>query len=116
MKTGIGVGIVGVHPSRGWAATAHLPALRASPDFSVVAVSNPSIEVAREAANRFEASHAFDNLSDLVHCAAVDLVVITVKVPRHFELVSGAILAGKSVFCEWTLGNGLQEAIQLEQL
>jgi predicted dehydrogenase len=116
MNARIGVGIVGVHPSRGWAATAHLPALRASPDYSVVAVSNPSIDIAREAAIRFEASHAFDNLNDLVSCAAVDLVVITVKVPRHFELVSGAIRAGKSVLCEWPLGNGLLEAIELQRL
>jgi predicted dehydrogenase len=47
---------------------------------------------------------------------AVDLVVVTVKVPRHFELVSGAIRAGKSVFCEWPLGNGLPEAIELQRL
>lgn len=116
MSARIGVGIVGVHPSRGWATTAHLPALRASPSYSVVAVSNPSIDIARAAADRFEASHAFDNLNDLVHCAAVDLVVITVKVPRHFELVSGAIQAGKAVFCEWPLGNGLQEAMELDRL
>ena len=116
MNTRIGVGIVGVHPSRGWATAAHLPALRASPDYSVVAVSNPSIDIAREVANQFSASRAFDNLNDLVHCAAVDLVVITVKVPCHFELVNGAILAGKSVFCEWPLGNGLQEAMEIERL
>jgi len=116
MNARIGVGIVGVHPSRGWATAAHLPALRASRDFSVVAVSNPSINIAREAATRFEAAHAFDNLDDLVNCAAVDLVVITVKVPYHFELVSGVVRAGKSVFCEWPLGNGLQEAMELERL
>lgn len=30
----LGVGIIGVRPVRGWAAIAHIPALRALPDFA----------------------------------------------------------------------------------
>ncbi|MYW02808.1 Gfo/Idh/MocA family oxidoreductase, partial [Streptomyces sp. SID3343] len=33
-----------------------------------------------------------------------------VKVPHHRELVHTALSAGKSVLCEWPLGNGLAEA------
>jgi predicted dehydrogenase len=33
-----------------------------------------------------------------------------VKVPHHLELASAALDAGKAVYCEWPLGNGLQEA------
>ena len=117
MKNGkIGVGIIGVHPSRGWAMTAHLPALQASPDFEVVALTNSNQAMAQEAALKFNVPHAFQNHEDLLACADVDLVVVTVKVPHHFELVSAAIQAGKSVYCEWPLGNGLQEAVELEQL
>jgi predicted dehydrogenase len=46
----------------------------------------------------------------------VDLVVVSVRVPRHFELVSAAIEAGKAILCEWPLGNGLDEARQLEEM
>jgi len=117
MKNGkIGVGIIGVHPSRGWAMTAHLPALQASPDFEIVALTNSNLDVAREAALKFNVRHAFQLHEDLLACPDVDLVVVTVKVPYHFELVSAAIRAGKSVYCEWPLGNGLQEAVELEQL
>src|SRR5204863_6343315 len=46
----------------------------------------------------------------------VDVVAITVRVPHHFELASAALAAGKAVYCEWPLGNGLQEAEQLAAL
>jgi len=117
MKNGkIGVGIIGVHPSHGWAMTAHIPALQAAPDFEVVALTNSNLDVANEAALKFNVPHAFQSHEDLLAHPDVDLVVVTVKVPYHFKLVSAAIRAGKSVYCEWPLGNGLQEAIELEQL
>src|SRR5256884_4085984 len=52
----------------------------------------------------------------LVNSADVDVVAITVKVPHHFELATAALNAGKAVYCEWPLGNGLQEAEQLAAL
>src|SRR2546430_17709624 len=59
---------------------------------------------------------AFDNHHDLVKSAAVDAVAITVKVPYHFELAADALTAGKAVYCEWPLGNGLEEAERLAAL
>jgi hypothetical protein len=43
-------------------------------------------------------------------------VVVAVKVPRHLELVSAALTAVNSVYCEWPLGNGLEEAIRMADL
>src|SRR5207244_5619348 len=51
-----------------------------------------------------------------VNSAAVDGVAITVKVPHHFELAADALTAGKAVYCEWPLGNGLKEAETLAAL
>jgi len=34
-RSTLGVGIVGVSPVRGWAATAHIPALQALPDYEI---------------------------------------------------------------------------------
>ena len=53
---------------------------------------------------------AFDNHKDLVNRVDVDVVAITVKVPYHLELATAALDAGKAVYCEWPLGNGLKEA------
>src|SRR5438034_6924154 len=44
------------------------------------------------------------------------VVAITVKVPYHFELAADALNAGKAVYCEWPLGNGLEEAERLAAL
>ena len=41
---------------------------------------------------------------------------MSVRVPTHRELVSAAVQAGKAVFCEWPLGNGLAETEELARL
>src|SRR5207244_12131220 len=73
-------------------------------------------ESAEAASRRFGVPLAFDNTQDLVNRADVDVVAITVKVPHHFELATAALEAAKAVYCEWPLGNGLQEAETLAAL
>lgn len=113
----IRVGIIGLNPGIHWAATAHMPALAALADsFEVVGVANSSAESSLHAAQAFGLRHAFDSPAALAASPDVDLVVITVKVPHHFALVKAALDAGKHVFCEWPLGNGLEEARQLADM
>ena len=113
----IRVGIIGANPDRGWAAQAHIPALRSlADDFEITALSTSRRESADAASKRFGVSLAFDNHQDLVSSSDVDLVAITVKVPHHYELASAALNAGKAVYCEWPLGNGLKEAESLATL
>lgn len=111
------VGIVGIQPGRSWGAMAHLPALRALPDdFEIVGVANTSHASAQAAAASCGIPHAFTSVAELVGSPDVDIVVVTVKVPHHFEIVSAAIQAGNQVYCEWPLGNGLAEAQELSRL
>jgi predicted dehydrogenase len=113
----IRVGIIGANPDRGWAAQGHIPALKSlHDDFEIVALSTTRRESADAARKAFGVARAFDNHQQLVNSADVDVVAITVKVPHHFELASAALTAGKPVYCEWPLGNGLQEAEQLARL
>lgn len=114
-RKAIGVGVIGANPESAWAAFAHLPALAALPDFRLAAVSTTRQETANAAAKAFGAEFAFDNHEDLVNCDGVDLVVVTVKVPLHAELVSAAIEAGKDVYCEWPLGRDEKEGKRLAQ-
>src|SRR2546427_4480043 len=117
MTKRIRVGIVGANPDRGWAAQAHIPALQSLPDdFEITALSTSRRESAEAASRRFGVPLAFDNTQDLVNSADVDVVAITVKVPHHFELATAALRAGKAVYCEWPLANGLHEAEQLAAL
>src|SRR5207237_2709199 len=106
----LGVGIIGVSPVRGWAATAHIPALRALPNYDIRALSAHSLESARAAGEAFGVSSVFSDHAQLVAQPDIDVVAVTVKVPHHRELVSAALTAGKAVYCEWPLGRDLEEA------
>jgi predicted dehydrogenase len=112
----IRVGIVGANPTRGWALSAHLPALSALPGFEVTAVSTTRSESAAETAKRFSIPHSFDNAKALAENEDVDLVVISVKVPHHLELTKIALDAGKHVFTEWPLGANAEQAAELTDL
>jgi predicted dehydrogenase len=116
MTAKIGVGIIGANPDRGWAASAHIPALKALPQYEIRALSTTQADSARRAGEKFGVPWTFDNHEALVRHAGVDLVVVTVKVPMHSELVTAALQAGKHVYCEWPLGNGLAEAAELAAL
>jgi predicted dehydrogenase len=117
MRNGkIGVGIIGVQPGRSFAAVAHIPALKALPQYEVVALSTTKQDSADAAARAFDIPRAYDNHAALVADPAVDLVAVTVKVPQHVQLVSAALEAGKAVYCEWPLGNGVAEAQRLTEL
>ena len=113
----IRVGFIGLNPDSHWAATAHLPALKSMPDrFEIVGVANSSLESSQRTATALGLAHAFTSPKDLVASPEVDLVVVTVKVQHHLEMVTAALEAGKHVYCEWPLGNGLEEARQLAAL
>ncbi|HEX4672586.1 MAG TPA: Gfo/Idh/MocA family oxidoreductase [Solirubrobacteraceae bacterium] len=109
-ETTLGVGIVGVSPARGWAVTAHIPALRALPNYEIRALSARSPESARAAGGAFGVSAVFSDHEQLVTQLDIDVVAVTVKVPHHRELVCAALAAGKAVYCEWPLGRDLDDA------
>src|SRR3989475_3508840 len=109
-KSTLGVGIIGVSPVWGWAATAHIPALRALPNYEIRALSARSAESARAVGQVFGVSAVFADHQQLVTQPDIDVVAVTVKVPHHRELVSAALAAGKAVYCEWPLGRDLDDA------
>src|SRR5437660_7621995 len=109
-KSTLGVGIIGVSPVWGWAAAAHIPALRALPNYEIRALSARSAESARAVGQAFGVSAVFSDHQQLVIQPDIDVVAVTVKVPHHRELVSAALAAGKAVYCEWPLGRDLDDA------
>ena len=112
-----GVGIVGVEPCRSWAARGHIPALRALTEtYDIIGVANTSRPSAEAAAAATGLPRAFADVAELVAAPEVDIVTVAVKVPGHLEIVKAAIGAGKHVYCEWPLGNGLAEAEEMAAL
>jgi predicted dehydrogenase len=110
------VGIIGVSPDRGWAGAAHIPALRGLSSFEIRALSAHSAESARAAGEVFGVSAVFSDHEELVGQPDIDVVAVTVKVPRHRELVAAALTAGKAVYCEWPLGRDLDDARAMAEL
>ena len=67
------VGIIGASPERGWAAQAHIPALKSlSDDFEITALSTSRRESADVASKRFGVPLAFDHHQELVNNDAVE--------------------------------------------
>ncbi|MBM9616610.1 Gfo/Idh/MocA family oxidoreductase [Desulfobulbus rhabdoformis] len=117
MQTPLRVGFIGLNPDSHWAATAHVPGLQAQPEkFTIMGVANSTPESGQRTAKALNLPLAFAHADQLVQSPEIDLVVVTVKVPHHLELVTKALEAGKHVYCEWPLGNGLAEARQLAKL
>jgi predicted dehydrogenase len=106
----MGVGIIGVSATWGWAATAHIPALRALPDYEIRALGASTPDSARAVGEVFGIGAVFSDPEELVAQRDIDVVAVTVKVPHHRELVSAALAAGKVVYCEWPLGRDLEDA------
>ena len=69
----LGVGIVGVSPVRGWAAIAHIPALRALPNYQIRALSAHNTESARAAGEVFGVGVVFSDHEQLVTRPDIDV-------------------------------------------
>jgi predicted dehydrogenase len=123
--TPIRVGIIGLtsatgdptaSPGDGWAASAHLPYLLASPQYEIVALCNSSVNSAKIAVKRHNlpsTTKTYGSAKDLANDPDVDLIVCCVRVDRHYELIKPALEKGKAVFVEWPLGANLKEAEEL---
>lgn len=109
----IRVGVIGASPlAAGWATAAHIPAIQASEHFELAAVSTSRVESARAAEATFGVPAHVD-AGELISRGDVDLVVVAVKAPLHFDLIREALEAGKLVLSEWPLGANLEEARRL---
>lgn len=112
MSRPIGVGIVGLSAHGGWGAAGHLPALAAAGGFELRGLVAGSEESGLVAGRRFGVP-SYSTVEQLAAAEDIELVVITVKTPRHRELVLPATAAGKAVFCEWPFAVNHAEAVEM---
>src|SRR5213593_5308004 len=119
MPDKIRVGIVGATVTQGgsgWGANAHVPALKALPDYVLKAVCTSHEDTAKASAAAFGAERGFHRFGDMATHPDVDLIVVCVRVPGHRDLVMAGLQAGKAVLCEWPLGANLAEAEEMAGL
>lgn len=126
MANPIRVGFIGLASSEkalyagAWGKNAHLPYLKKSEYFTIIALCNSSQESAKKAIELYgldaDKVKTYGDPESLANDPDVDLVVCSVNVKEHYKLVKPAVLAGKDVFCEWPLASNLEQMKELVDL
>jgi predicted dehydrogenase len=111
----IGVGIVGASTT-GWSQAVHVPALKALDGFALRAVATSRAASAEAAAQALGVATGYGDYRELIADPSVDLVMVSVRVPLHAEILGAAIEAGKAVFSEWPLAVDHAQASALATL
>jgi predicted dehydrogenase len=102
-----------------WATLAHIPYLRRSPHYEIVALCNSTPAKALEsiAAHNLPATtKAYASPAELAADASIDLIVICTRVDTHHTLALPTLLSGKAIFIEWPLATTTAQARELLSL
>ncbi|MBP1906134.1 putative dehydrogenase [Paenibacillus turicensis] len=110
----IKVGIVGgsVNPES-WAIKSHIPALINHDGYELIAVSTSNQASAMNAKRTLNIEYGYDNYDELIQNKEIDLVVVSVKAPLHYEIIKESIINEKHVYSEWPLTNNINQANEL---
>ncbi|WP_070000540.1 Gfo/Idh/MocA family protein [Cellulosilyticum sp. I15G10I2] len=112
----LGVGIIGASANGSWASMSHIPALQSLECFEVTAVGTSSIESAKKSSEMYHIANYFADPYELAMHPDVDIVIIAVKVPYHYELIQKVLKAGKHVYSEFPLTSTTEQAVSLLNL
>ncbi|MBE9914517.1 Gfo/Idh/MocA family oxidoreductase [Paenibacillus donghaensis] len=99
----IKVGIIGGSIRNRWASSTHIPALLKSRLHEITAIATTNMASAQESADQIGKVKAYDDYTEMLKSDDVDMVIVSVKAPYHFEIVRNAIQANKHIYCEWPL-------------
>ncbi len=91
---------VGVLGAGAWARHAHLPGYARDPRCQVIAIADPQLPLAQEAAQEFDIANVYASHRDIVGRDDIDMVDVCTPSHTHFELAWAALEAGKHVLCE----------------
>lgn len=108
----IRAGIVGGSMNNKWASQTHIPALLKHSNLDITAVGTSRMESARQSAEEVGAALAFDDAKKLAASEDVDMVVVSVKVPHHYEAVMAAIQERKHIFVNGPWGQTLRKLLK----
>lgn len=119
----IRLGIIGLSADpTAWATRAHVSPFKPGGPLAdqfkltALATSNPDSAKAAAKAHGIPLEKAYSNPEDIANDPDVDMVVVSVKVPMHKQLMMPALQAKKDVFVEWPLSRNLAEAEEMAAL
>ena len=121
----IRLGVIGLS-TKGWASVELIPPLfdpLLADKYTLTAVCTSSEESAKatsakwsETAGRpVKAYFGKKGYTDIANDPEVDMVVVSVKTPDHYDAVMPAIEAGKDIFVEWAPGKNLEETVRIAE-
>lgn len=114
-QTKVRVGVIGGSIHNGWAKHTHIPVIQQLPAYELSAVSTSRLDSAKKSATEFMARHAFDNAKEMASHSEVDMVVVSINVKEHYNVVKEMIPTGKPIYCEWPLGSNTEQAFEMQQ-
>ncbi len=103
------VGVIGT----GFGAEVQIPGFQTRPETEVIAVCSGRMERARETAQRFGISNAFDDYRELLKLPDLDLVSVVAPPYLHYPMTMAALEAGKHILCEKPMAMNITEARQM---
>jgi predicted dehydrogenase len=122
----IRLGVIGLSANGGWAATDLIPPIfdpLLADKYTLTALCVSSEQSAKAAVEKYSALagrtvkgyHGKQGHREIANDPEVDMVVVSVKVPEHYEALAPAIKAGKKIFAEWAPGKNMVETLQLAE-
>ncbi|KAF8865114.1 hypothetical protein BDZ45DRAFT_736756 [Acephala macrosclerotiorum] len=112
----IRIGFLGLsHTS--WARHFHLPYIKSSSDYEIVAICNSYIESSQNAIKLFSLpeTKAYGDPGELAKDPNVDLVVRSTRVDKYLAIAGPSLKAGKDIV-DWLLGTSLSDAREFPHL
>ena len=117
------IGLVGLTAQPdAWANIAHLPRLTSSPNLTIVALCNSSLESGAAALKTHSlppSTKTYADIAALAHDEDVDLIAISTRVDTHYALAKAALSAmrpSQSIYVEWPLASNVVQARELAAL
>jgi predicted dehydrogenase len=107
---------VGVLGAGAWAQGAHLPGFRRDPRCQVVAIADPQLNLAHDAARRFDIPSVTAAHREVILRGDIDLIDVCTPSATHFELTWEALEAGKHVLCEKPVAYDFRDTIRARDL
>jgi predicted dehydrogenase len=98
------------------AQVAHLPALEKADGVKLIAVADPSEDVARAVARRYDLPKAYTDQAQVFADESVEAVLVAAPDRFHYPITAEALQAGKHVLVEKPLASTVAEAEALAEL
>jgi predicted dehydrogenase len=99
-----------------WARHAHLPGYRRDERCEIVAIADPNIVLARDAAREYDIPFVTGDARDLFSLDYIDAIDVCTPSATHFELAWAALEAGKHVLCEKPVAYDFRDTLRARDL